>query len=72
MAKSKKRRRLEDGGLLNPKARLSKEQSAALETLTPDEVEAVISARNKLNKTFNLPGNVSSGSQEANKIPTAD
>lgn len=69
MAKSKKRRRLEEGGLLAPTARLSKEQSAALDTLTPEEVEALISARNKLKQAFYSPAVRSSSSPDSNLIP---
>lgn len=77
MATSKKRKRLVEGGLLHPQARLTKDQSAALESLTPEEIEAVISAKNKLQKSFkSLSGPInsgfSSGSQEANRIPTVD
>ncbi|MBS1790124.1 MAG: hypothetical protein JST85_20540 [Acidobacteria bacterium] len=62
MAKSKKRKRLEESGLLDSQARLSKEQSTALESLTPEEVEALISARDKLKNAFFSPGVRSSSS----------
>ena len=73
MAKSKKRKRLEDGGVLDPKARLSKEQSDALESLSTEEVEAVISARKKLKNVFPstpiIPG---PGMKTGGHNPTAD
>jgi hypothetical protein len=56
MAKSKKRQRLEEAGLLDPKGRLSKEQSTAVDSLTPEEVEAIISANKKLKNAFHLAG----------------
>jgi hypothetical protein len=54
MAKSKKRQRLEEAGLLDPNKKLTKDQSKAIDTLTPDEVEAVISAKNKLKDRFHI------------------
>ncbi len=55
MAKGKNRKKFEAAGLLHEKAKLSKDQSAALESLTPAEVEATVSARNKLKGTFPQP-----------------
>lgn len=55
MAKGKNRKRLEAAGLLDAKDKLSKEQGAALESLTPAEVEATVSARNKLKGVFPQP-----------------
>lgn len=56
MAKSKKRQRLEDAGLLDPNGKLSKDQSKAIDTLTPEEVESLISVRNKLKGAFSATG----------------
>ena len=55
MAKSKKRKQLEEGGVLNPNARLAKDQVAALESLTPEEITHTINARNKLKAAFHIP-----------------
>jgi len=56
MAKSKKRQRLEEAGLLDPNGKLSKDQSKAIDTLSPEEVESLISARNKLKDAFHATG----------------
>jgi UDP-3-O-[3-hydroxymyristoyl] glucosamine N-acyltransferase len=51
-AKKPNRKRFEAEGLIHSQAKLNKDQSAALESLTPDEVNAVVSARNKLKGSF--------------------
>ena len=50
------RKRLEEAGMLEPGYKLTRAQSDALESLTTQEVEILISARNKLSKAFRSPG----------------
>ena len=46
------RERLEEAGLIDPKGVLSKEQEDAIESLTSEEVDALISTKAKLGSVF--------------------
>jgi hypothetical protein len=46
------RERLEQGGLIDPDADYTSEQNDAVESLTSGEVDALISARDKLEPVF--------------------
>ena len=50
--KKSNRKKFEEIGLIHPKTKLSADQRTALDSLTPEEVDAVASAHQKLKSSF--------------------